>query len=148
MLRALLLAALCAAGCSHKSAPAQTCIDQVRNQDESDVDCGGYVCPACGPGRACAVDHDCQSKLCGSDGVCLRESCSDGVKNGSESDIDCGGPDCPPCDDARQCAGANDCKSIVCVGGTCQAPTCSDGFQNGSETGIDCGGPCPPCSGD
>jgi len=54
-------------------APAETCIDGIKNQDEEDVDCGG-VCPICAP----------------------KETCSDGLKNQNEEGVDCGGV-CKPC---------------------------------------------------
>ncbi len=47
-----------------------TCSDQEKNQDETDVDCGGESCPACGAGLACEGDDDCESGLCRNN-VCL-----------------------------------------------------------------------------
>jgi hypothetical protein len=50
------------------------CSDDIKNQNEEDVDCGGYCMP-------CA-------------------SCEDGIKNAGETGVDCGGPclSCtPPC---------------------------------------------------
>ena len=47
-----------------------SCDDGVKNQDETDVDCGG-VCDAC-------------------------PTCSDGILNQDEIDVDCGGI-CPAC---------------------------------------------------
>jgi hypothetical protein len=143
-MRVVVLLLLAALGCNHAHGPSPTCSDQVKNGMETDVDCGGGLCSACGTGKGCAVDTDCQSKRCAG-GTCAAASCTDGVLNGSESDVDCGGPDCPPCADGQVCAGFNDCRSHVCTGGACAAPSCSDGFQNGDETGIDCGGSCPPC---
>jgi hypothetical protein len=46
-----------------------TCDDVLLNQDETDVDCGGIVCPACIDGQACLVDEDCTSTVC-TEGVC------------------------------------------------------------------------------
>jgi len=39
------------------------------NAGETDVDCGGRLCPRCGDGRACLVDGDCSSSNCTA-GVC------------------------------------------------------------------------------
>lgn len=147
MVRALLLwcALVLGAGCKHPPVVGASCVDQVRNGDESDVDCGGGVCPGCVPGRACRAADDCLSRICGADGRCVAETCADGVQNGSESDVDCGGPDCAPCDDGKVCAGINDCKSGVCMDRVCAAASCSDDVLNGDEVGVDCGGACPPC---
>jgi hypothetical protein len=122
-----------------------TCTDGVKNENETDVDCGG-VCPPCAPGKDCNVAADCQSDVC-TGGVCQPATCVDGVKNGGETDVDCGGPTCPACGVGHQCASDYDCASGVCVAGVCQAPTCNDGVRNGAETGVDCGGGvCPPCN--
>jgi len=44
---------------------APTCTDNVRNGDESDVDCGGPTCSLrCAIGKACFVNSDCQSGNC------------------------------------------------------------------------------------
>ena len=51
------------------SAGAATCSDGIQNQDETDVDCGGSTCAACGDGLACLVDTDCTSGQCVS-GTC------------------------------------------------------------------------------
>jgi hypothetical protein len=121
-----------------------TCTDNLKNADETDVDCGGGLCTTCNTGKGCHVDTDCRSKLC-KDGACLAATCDDKTRNGSETDVDCGGPSCHACDLNALCAGINDCVSRVCVGGRCAAPSCGDGFQNGDETSVDCGGSCPPC---
>jgi hypothetical protein len=50
----------------------ETCTDGVQNGDETGVDCGGALCPACPP------------------------TCDDGIQNQGETGVDCGGP-CPAC---------------------------------------------------
>lgn len=42
----------------------ESCDDGLRNQDESDVDCGGALCEACTEGQACAQDGDCDTGVC------------------------------------------------------------------------------------
>src|SRR5687768_5305527 len=37
-----------------------TCTDGIKNQTESDIDCGGINCPECGDGKTCNSDADCQ----------------------------------------------------------------------------------------
>lgn len=138
-----------------------TCFDEVRNQGELGIDCGG-PCPDCLP------------------------TCDDRILNGTEQFIDCGGEDCAPCatcmdniqnmhwayDPNATMADFNSNDSIGMAGGVlwrlvmesgvdCGFPcdtfcvaTCEDGIQNGDELGVDCGGsncpfPCnPPTCGD
>ena len=40
------------------------CMDGVRSQDESDVDCGGETCPKCKIGKHCNEDCDCSTNTC------------------------------------------------------------------------------------
>jgi len=40
------------------------CCDGVQNGEETDIDCGGTVCNACGTGSACNADSDCLSGTC------------------------------------------------------------------------------------
>ena len=58
----------CASGfCNNRICSTTTtasCTDGVLNGTETDVDCGGASCPACLPGRFCAVAADCTSQLC------------------------------------------------------------------------------------
>jgi len=49
--------------------PQETCSDNIKNQDETDVDCGGS-CSACENGKSCNVNSDCQS------GFCYEEVCT------------------------------------------------------------------------
>ena len=37
------------------------CTDKEKNGDETDVDCGGSVCPTCALGKACKATADCSS---------------------------------------------------------------------------------------
>ncbi len=53
----------------------ETCEDDIKNQDETDVDCGGS-CPACPIGSNCEVASDCTSGNC-DDGVCAEDLCPD-----------------------------------------------------------------------
>ncbi len=141
----------CAAGvCT--SGSTSSCKDGVKNGAETDVDCGGPVCPTCATGKACAVASDCTSGDCAA-GVCASgaaPSCTDGIENGTETDVDCGGGTCAPCAEGKSCLVNADCIDDTCHAGTCMAPApklCADGIKDGNETDIDCGGgTCPPCS--
>nr|PZN15303.1 MAG: hypothetical protein DIU78_25730 [Pseudomonadota bacterium] len=127
--------------CADGRCAAPTCDDGIRNQGESDVDCGGSSpCDRCGSGKACMTHGDCASGAC-VEGKCVAGSCEDGVLNGDETDIDCGGS-CPKCVAGFACRTGGDCQSEICLTNTCQLPTCSDGLANGNETDVDCGGAC------
>ncbi|NLE85402.1 MAG: DUF1929 domain-containing protein [Myxococcales bacterium] len=92
-----------------------TCFDGLRNQDESDTDCGGG-CPHCPMGHACQGPADCTSGHC-AEGVCAEKpSCDDGTKNQDESDVDCGGV-CAACPNGSSCGRPTDCRSGVCSTG-------------------------------
>jgi hypothetical protein len=132
---------------------ATNCSSPVQNGSETDVGCGGPVCPACVVGKHCKTKSDCATPaVCdlsdggGAEGVCNLASCHDGMMDGNETGVDCGGPTCAPCATGQGCLVATDCVSRVCTGMVCQAPTCTDGVKNGNETDIDCGGgTCPVC---
>ncbi|QQR88782.1 MAG: PQQ-like beta-propeller repeat protein [Myxococcales bacterium] len=72
------------------------CADGLHNENESDVDCGGPLCPACGSGLSCFRSSDCLSQICSSE-TCVEASCSDNLRNAQELGIDCGGSGCPDC---------------------------------------------------
>ncbi len=112
--------------------------DGVANGEETDVDCGGFMCPTCGLGQTCLLNGDCESGAC-VDSVCAAPSCTDGGKNQDETGVDCGGS-CPPCGTGEYCNGPGDCQSGKCMGGSCDPPTCDDGIENGNESDVDCGG--------
>ncbi|AFQ50386.1 YncE family protein [Burkholderia cepacia] len=44
--------------------PAPTCNDNMQNGQETDVDCGGPVCPKCGLSKKCLINSDCASNHC------------------------------------------------------------------------------------
>lgn len=124
-----------------------TCTDQLKNGNETGVDCGGGVCNACPNGERCGVDDDCQSKICGRSG-CTWTRCADGILNGDETGIDCGGS-CPGCRAGQKCGKDDDCDRDVLAGhgrGLCLQGVCTDSCKNGvrdfGETDVDCGGPC------
>jgi len=85
------------------------CTDGIRNDSETDVDCGGPNCSACGPGGECLLPGDCDSGVC-LGGICFPPVCGDGVTNGTDV-----------CDDAG--------NSPTCDS-DCTLPLCSDNFVN------------------
>jgi hypothetical protein len=132
---------VCKAGVCEAPSPS----DGVKNDSETDVDCGGSSspstdgAPACANGKACTVGSDCTSTSCQA-GKCVPPTCTDHIKDGMETDVDCGGPTCAACPTSDKCSVATDCQSLVCTGGVCIAPTDTDTVKNDSETDVDCGG--------
>ncbi len=63
------------------AAPADVpCFNGVKDQHETDIDCGGNSCRACGLGRTCLADSDCASGQC-TNGVCTRvNTCDPGAR--------------------------------------------------------------------
>ena len=133
----------CASGPSPTLPPAH-CADGARDQDETDIDCGGPLCDPCRLGLRCAEARDCVSKTCAS-GICAAEPwCGDGIKDKDETAIDCGGPSCPACADGRACLAASDCQTSGCANGICTH--CANLYRDFDETDTDCGGKlCHPC---
>lgn len=82
------------------------CNDQIRNGDETGLDCGG-TCGRCNIGEGCRIDADCDG-ICVK-GVCAALPCENGVKDGDETDVDCGGGTCRKCAGGRTCKVADDC---------------------------------------
>ena len=114
-----------------------SCTDKRKNQDETDVDCGGLICPKCDHMKVCKTALDCISKVCTSN-ICqgsfivvwnvtwsvvfgLVPTCSDGVVNQDETDIDCGGRICRSCGNGQACNVSSDCSSIQCGSNLCQS---------------------------
>jgi len=87
----------------------ETCSDEIKNEDETDVDCGGPDCDPCQEDAACAVGADCTSGHC-ADEVCLAPVCGDSIVNGDEQ-----------CDPGRE---TDDCDE------DCTFSECGDGYLN------------------
>ncbi|MBR9705695.1 hypothetical protein GOV14_01545 [Candidatus Pacearchaeota archaeon] len=47
----------------------EICTDNIQNQDETSIDCGGVVCDGCVDGELCLVNLDCSSNYCNG-GIC------------------------------------------------------------------------------
>jgi hypothetical protein len=121
--------------CTDDECQPPSCDDDVLNQDETDVDCGGS-CDGCPAGDGCKASTDCESLVC--DGAaCADALCDDDVLNGDETDIDCGGS-CGRCGAGENCDEDDECSTGYCEDGTCtyttscssllaQAPASADG---------------------
>ncbi len=122
---------------------ADTCSNNKHDGDETDIDCGGKLCPKCEIAGNCLDNSDCKSGLC-SEGKCAvktcakdadcdpgyecnadtqqcvaQPTCSDGIKNQDETDVDCGGATCGACAAGKTCAVNRDCVNLDCVSGAC-----------------------------
>jgi hypothetical protein len=139
---------------------APTAEDGVKNDSETDVDCGGALlasgqpntasdgAPACGAGKACALATDCQSLVC-TGGTCAAPTANDAVQNDSETDTDCGGAlladgtpnpasdGAPACADHKGCLVGNDCVNLVCATGPVTTPS-PDGSPIDCPAGATC----------
>gem|GEM_PF-1854959 len=96
-----------------------TCFDSTKNQDETDVDCGGSTCGGCDLTDDCSINGDCTSGNCSGDVCVAVASCSDGITNQDETDTDCGGSTCSSCSNGDTCSVNGDCSSGNCSAGTC-----------------------------
>ncbi len=140
----LLLGAVSCDSAPGTMTPTATCTDGIKNDAETDVDCGGGVCGKCADKKACVAATDCSVGSCINKVCAAAPTCTDAMKNGSETDVDCGGT-CGKCADTKVCAVASDCLSGVCSSKQCAAPSCTDTVKNGTETDVDCGAGCSPC---
>ena len=129
---------LCRDGMCNAVVPA----NGVKDNDETDVDCGGTKAPACPDNKGCVIGADCTSSVC-KVGICQVPSPTDGVRNGDETGLDCGGTKAPKCPVGQGCLVTTDCDTVKCdtVNKKCLPPAHDDGIKNLDETGIDCGGP-------
>jgi hypothetical protein len=99
--------------------------DGKKNNDETDVDCGGTGAPPCANGKGCASDADCADKYCPAGGLCVEPRTDDGVKNGTETDVDCGGTSGKLCTEAKDCVADTDCIGACSYAKKCvDAPSC------------------------
>ena len=83
------------------------CNDQIRNGDETGLDCGGS-CTRCNIGDSCKVDNDCDDSNCVR-GTCTAFACANGMQDDQETDVDCGGGSCRKCAGGRHCVVDDDC---------------------------------------
>jgi len=125
------------------------CIDLVKGQNETDVDCGGPDCAKCADDLVCAVAGDCQSNNCVSL-QCVAGTCQDGILNNmqlGETDVDCGGSTCGKCGFDKACKLNSDCKSADCNAMLKCNANCADQEKDQDETDKDCGGAiCGKCA--
>jgi hypothetical protein len=117
----MMIACVGLSGCVYYLNPL--CTDQIRNGEETDVDCGG-ACGRCELGDTCRTNEDCEDSECVA-GTCTPLPCVNGVLDPGETDVDCGGPTCRKCSGGRSCGVAGDCFNGTCVAAslTCSSLT-------------------------
>ncbi len=94
----LLLSLTLVLGCGNTSTPtSDSCTDGVKNQNETDVDCGG-ICPRCSLDKTCRTDNDCESGNC-DNGTCgnqVDDQCPDDPNKTEPGQCGCGMADEDP----------------------------------------------------
>ena len=122
------------------------CSNKVKDDDETDVDCGGSCPTKCDIDKSCAKNSDCASgncaankcdhKSCTKDDECATVdktatcflvdsgkgycvSCSNGVLDGDETDTDCGGSCSTKCANGKKCLIDSDCANGTCSDSAC-----------------------------
>jgi hypothetical protein len=140
------------------------CSDGVKDDNETDVDCGGACATKCQPYRRCLAADDCTTQVCndtpppsgtgGTGGSGSSSGSGTGGNTGSGSTPTHHRPHLPPA--TGGVGGGSSGQGTGGVGGSggtggggsspvelwCQEATCLDGVKNGHETDVDCGGPC------
>ncbi len=104
--------------CLPKGSTHEKCFDQILNQDETDVDCGGATCPdQCLFGQRCVQDTDCLSQSCYKEVCSLPHFCGDGVCDLNETSDSCS-QDCDAPQKCNQCGEGffNLCDEQECYG--------------------------------
>jgi hypothetical protein len=106
--------------CIDKKCVPASATNGVKDNGETDVDCGGAAAPKCPDAKACVAATDCTSGVC-TGSFCAAPSPTDQIKNGDETDVDCGGAAAttPRCAAGKTCAKHADCTSDACPAGTC-----------------------------
>ena len=135
----------------------ENCYDEILNNGEELVDCGGPICEPCDP-----CENGVYEPLLGEQWVDCGGSCApcnvhaNGVldEDAGEIGIDCGCEECPACPELCGDGLLNGLETQNnpfgipdCGGPDCDpCPTCDDTIMNGDETGVDCGGSyCESC---
>lgn len=122
---ALMWLTVTVAACSGGTTKPESCTDGEKDQNETDVDCGG-VCAPCANGLHCLVDADCANGEC-SNGIC--------VIPGEECDI--GDTRCNSSGNVETCADpgdhwdekvcANGCRVVSGQAECIEEPACTEG---------------------
>jgi hypothetical protein len=97
---------------------SKSCMNGVKDNGETALDCGGGICDGCALGQTCYLNSDCASNVCDADTLsCATDHCTDHHSDADETDKDCGGADCTRCTIGKRCKIDSDCAA----GTTCHA---------------------------
>ncbi|NOY94442.1 MAG: hypothetical protein GXP55_24970 [Deltaproteobacteria bacterium] len=102
------------------------CSDGLRGGDETDIDCGGLLCPACRSGSACGRDADCAGTAVCNAGRCA--ACGE-CEAGATDSRSCGlcGTQTRSCGASCSWGGWSSCGGEgVCTPGTLQNQACGN----------------------
>ncbi len=119
------------------------CTDMIQNGTETDEDCGGGACPACGEGGVCVANSDCIQYFGCPAGTCVRDAesdCLDGIDNNGDGLADCQDPTCTQ---VACVPGGPSGSQLGVVSGSCPSGFASgfpvnSGFHEGSCGGCTC----------
>ena len=120
------------------------CESSSKNGIETDVDCGGGVCPKCALGQGCEKHTDCADGGC-YHGICQINPCKNKIEDTKygEIDVDCGG-DCKGCPLGGKCKNDSHCAVGTCSKlNICAKLDCNNNvWDEGIEAYNDCGSAC------
>ncbi|WP_437906788.1 hypothetical protein WME95_02155 [Sorangium sp. So ce327] len=115
--------------------PNDGCSDGTKNNEETDVDCGGSICPKCDAAKACTAATDCTSGFC-ADGVCCDEAC-DAECDSCTAALKASGDDgeCGPSKAETECGEATCSEGVETSRGTCDGENveCGPGEEKECE---------------
>lgn len=113
---------------SSTGGPDAHCTNGALDEDETDLDCGGALCPACGAGAGCIADIDCETGWCDAK-ICAVPECLVDA-DCDDLDTDCSEASCDPI--TRSCTGVGINETLACegdgdlctIGGVCGGGAC------------------------
>lgn len=129
--------------CSKIGCVSSQCFDQVKDGDETDVDCGGS-CPGCDIAHACSKNDDCLAGNC-VDGLCCGTLCFQTCRSCARAKTGLEDGTCAPVSDGQQTSNGCNAPGQVCSSAGCVAAHCFNQVKDADESDVDCGGSCPLC---
>ena len=118
------------ATCTNGTCAASPCANGKRDGQETDVDCGGGVCPKCADGKTCGDGTDCTGGIC-TNMVCKSPitcaagtaNCDGNIANGCEVNTDADPKNC------GRCSNVCPLNTPYCNKGNCTPviPPCTNG---------------------